>query len=81
MPFIMTGFFFQNVTVGRIGGDIPEIGNNVILYPGSIVSGRSKIGNRCVISAGAIVGNMIIPDDSIVFGAGASITVKPRTKN
>ncbi len=64
---------FQNVTVGRVGNKSPVIGDNVILYPGSVVSGESLIGNNCIISANTVVSNKIIPSNSIVFNSGTEI--------
>jgi serine O-acetyltransferase len=58
--------FFQNVTVGRINNSKPVIGDDVILYPGVTVTGKTIIGNNCVISAGINLHNEIIPDNTIV---------------
>lgn len=57
---------FQNVTVGRVGNSRPVIGNDVILYPGATITGKSIIGNNCVISAGVLLHNVVVPDGVIV---------------
>ena len=46
---------FQNVTVGRVGQDRPTLGDNIVLYPGAVVTGNARIGNNCVVSAGTVV--------------------------
>lgn len=56
---------FQNVTVGRIGKLKPVIGENVVIYPGATITGKSVVGNNCVISAGTILHNVIVPDNTI----------------
>lgn len=73
--------FFQHTTVGRLGNKVPTIGENVILFPNSMVLGDSTVGSNSVISAGTIVSNMTIPDDSLVFSNGPTLIVKPRRKN
>ncbi|MFT5211645.1 MAG: serine O-acetyltransferase [Flavobacterium sp.] len=70
---------FQNVTVGRIGTSRPEIGHNVILYPGSTITGSTCIGNHCVIGAGVLLHNQIIPDNSIVKFVGGQYVVAPKS--
>lgn len=67
---------FQNVTVGRVGEKRPTIGKNVVLYPGSIVSGDSRVGDNCVISAGTVVHNQRIPDGSLVKMSEGQLVVK-----
>jgi serine O-acetyltransferase len=72
---------FQNVTVGRIGDDKPQVGSDVVLYPGATVTGRSTIGNNCVVAAGTVVHNQTVPDDSIVGTRGGELVVSPRKKD
>lgn len=73
--------FFQNVTVGRIGENRPVIGNDVILFPGSSVTGASRIGNNCVISAKTSVHNMEVPENSLVTNSGKGVEVLPLKKD
>ena len=68
---------FQNVTVGRIGDRRPTLGCDVILYPGSSVTGRTNIGDNCVVSAGTPVHNLDIPNNSIVELVAGSISIRP----
>ncbi len=58
--------FFQNVTVGRVGEMRPQIGNNVVLYPGAIITGKTILGDNCVVSAGTVLHNVIVPENTIV---------------
>lgn len=73
--------FFQSVTVGRLGDARPQLGRNVILYPGATVTGRSVIGDNCVVSAGTVIHNCDIPDDTIVSQRGGDLIFKRRTRN
>ncbi len=72
--------FFHHTTVGRLGEKVPIIGDNVILFPHSMILGNSTVGSNSVISAGTIVSNTKIPSDSIVFSNGNSLVIKPRKK-
>ena len=72
---------FQNVTVGRIGENRPVIGDNVVLFPGSSVTGRSTIGNRSAVAAGTHVHNMTIADDSVVSMSPTGLSVSPRSRS
>lgn len=67
---------FQDVTIGRsFFGEcegVPQIGNNVILFPGSKVIGGITIGNNVVIGANAVV-TSDIPNNSVVVGAPAKV--------
>ncbi len=73
--------FFQNITVGRVGNSSPKIGSEVIMYPGSVISGNSIIGNNVVVSANTVIHNHDIPSNSIVFPGTKTIAIKPLTKN
>jgi serine O-acetyltransferase len=68
--------FFHNVTVGRIGDNRPKIGENVILYPGTVITGSSVIGCNSVISAGIVLHNTSVPDNVVVMNKGAEPVFK-----
>jgi serine O-acetyltransferase len=72
---------FQNVTVGRVGSAMPKLGANVILYPGSSVTGNSIVGNNCVIGAGVSVDNMEVPDNTVAIKQDGITRLKVRVKN
>lgn len=72
---------FQNVTIGRVGNNRPIIGNNVILYAGASVTGKSQIGNNVVISSGVRVHNKTVPDNSIVYSSVGDFTIIPMDKD
>ena len=69
---------YQNVTIGTkdtnntINPKYPKIGNNVIIYPNSIIIGDIEIGDNSIIGAGAVVLNNV-PEDCVVVGNPASI--------
>ncbi|WP_298674234.1 hypothetical protein [uncultured Sphingomonas sp.] len=67
---------FHNVTVGRIGENRPSVGDDVILFPGSSVTGRSTIGAGSVISANTHLHNVHIPEKSLVFSGNGKISIK-----
>ena len=61
---------YQNVTIGndeKNVANVPEIGDNVIIYANSVVFGKIKIGNNVTIGAGSIVFKDI-PDNAVVVG-------------
>ena len=68
---------FHNVTVGRIDDLKPTIGNNVVMYPGSVVTGNSKIGNNTVISANTVIHNKVVPDNVLVKTIGNKLEFFP----
>lgn len=69
---------YHNVTIGTKetqnfeNGRYPSIGNNVIIYPNSIIIGDISIGDNTIIGAGSIVLNDI-PANSIAIGVPAAI--------
>ena len=74
---------YQNVTIG--GKDFPnhpgnpvhypQIGDNVIIYPGACILGPVKIGSNSVIGANTVVVSNV-PDNSMVSGNPAKIIPK-----
>lgn len=77
-------FFYQGVTVGgnRKEGKLcyPKLGENVVMYSDSKVLGDTKIGDNVVIAANAYVKNVVIPDNSIVFGSSPNLIIKTKTE-
>lgn len=71
---------YQNVTIGgkdfpgRQGNPVnyPQIGDNVVIYPGAFIVGPVKIGNNCIIGANTVVVSNV-PDNSMVGGNPAKI--------
>ncbi|WP_207263873.1 DapH/DapD/GlmU-related protein [Pseudomonas sp. GW101-3H06] len=45
---------YQNSTIGSKNG-YPEIGNNTIIYPNSVIVGPINVGEHCVIGAGSFL--------------------------
>lgn len=70
-------FFYQGCTVGGSGGAYPHIGADVIMYSNSKVLGNSVIGNRVILSANTYVIKRNIPSNSLVFGQGDQLLIKP----
>lgn len=73
--------FFQNVTVGRVGNQRPVIGRNVVLYPGSVVTGSSVVADGCVIAAGTVVHGECIEPDTIVRTGVDGLVREPRKRD
>lgn len=69
--------FFHNVTVGRVGENRPTIGKNVILYPGSTITGRSEIGDNSVVSAGIVLHDTSVPENMLVTQKAAELVFQP----
>ena len=67
---------YHNVTIGNDDekgtNNVPEIGDNVTIYPNSVIFGKIKIGNNVTIGAGSIVFKDI-PDNAVVAGNPAKI--------
>ena len=63
---------FHCVTIGQKNNQYPIIGNNVTIYPHSIVLGGIRIGNNSIIGAGSVVIDSV-PENSIVAGNPAKI--------
>jgi serine O-acetyltransferase len=69
---------FQNVTVGRVGDDRPQIGDDVVLYPGAVVTGKAVIGHRSVVGAGTVLHGVAVPDDTVATMRDGRIDLRPR---
>lgn len=67
---------YQNVTIGskQFGSrkGCPILGDNVIIYPNSVVIGQVKIGNNSIIGAGSVIISDV-PNNVIVAGNPATI--------
>lgn len=66
--------FFHNVTVGRVGNNKPILGNNIVIYPGASITGKSVIGNNCTLSAGVQIHNLTVPDNTLVKMSDGKLT-------
>lgn len=58
--------FHHNITLGDKNGGRPTIGDNVTIYPGSVVVGDIKIGNNSIIGANVFV-DKTYPENSKIF--------------
>lgn len=66
-----TVFSHKSIAIGTEIGDLCEIGNGVIMLPGS------KIGDMCIFGEGTIIPeNTVIPDKSVVVGRPGRIIRK-----
>jgi len=64
---------YQNTTIGRSTGDqYPRIGDNVIIYPNSVVIGAIEIGEGAVVGASSVVLSSVAPGTTVA-GNPASI--------
>ncbi len=67
------------VTVGgTFGSDVPVIGDNVWIAPGSRIMGTVKVGNNVILGANCVV-TKDVPDNCIVAGVPAKVlrTIPP----
>lgn len=62
----------QQVTIGHVGLDAPEIGDDVRITAGAIVIGKVKIGDGATIGAGAVVVKDV-PANATVVGSAARV--------
>ncbi|MDO5151471.1 MAG: serine acetyltransferase [Oscillospiraceae bacterium] len=63
---------YQGVTLGQRKNKYPVVGNNVIVYPNSIILGDIQIGDNAIILAGSVVLKDVLPY-SIVGGNPAVV--------
>ncbi|MDO4301388.1 MAG: serine acetyltransferase [Clostridia bacterium] len=71
---------YQGVTIGQKNGYYPVIGDNVCIYPNSVILGDIKIGNNVVIGAGSVVINDVC-DNAIIAGVPAKEIKKNENVN
>ena len=78
-----TNFFaMQNCTVGgnrdRKTGELyyPTIGDNVKMYSGSKIIGKTKVGNNVTLAANTYIKDAEIPDGVTVFGQSPNLIIK-----
>jgi serine O-acetyltransferase len=67
---------FQNSTVGRVGDDIPTIGECVVMFPNTAIAGRSRVGDFTVLSQGSSLVNQDSPGNTTYWGNGQNLTSK-----
>lgn len=72
---------FQNVTIAVQDSIYPKIGDKVVIYPGSVISGNTIIGHNSVVGAGTILVNKEIPENSVVYSKSGRLKIKPNCKN
>lgn len=63
---------YQNVTLGQNNGKYPKLGNNVIIYPGSVIIGDVELGDNVIVGANSVVTHSF-PENSIIAGNPAKI--------
>jgi serine O-acetyltransferase len=74
---------YQGSTVGRSAKGGPELGEGLVMYPGSAIIGACKVGPRTVLAQGASLVDADAPGDCIVFPGGADgrPVIKPTRRN
>lgn len=65
----------QNCTIGDRNGGRPTIGNNVMIYAGSMVLGDISIGSNSIIGANSVI-TQSFPENSVLVGTPAKIIKK-----
>ena len=65
-------YIYQNVTIGSWKDKSPQIGDNVYIYPNSVIIGGIKIGDNVKIAPCSLV-RQDVPDNAIVAGNPAKI--------
>ena len=66
----------QNCTLGDRNGGRPTVGNNVIIYAGSMILGDITIGDDTIIGANSVVTKSCPPNSLIVGTPGRILTKK-----
>lgn len=52
---------YQNVTLGSGDNGIPTVGNNVSIYPGSVIAGGIVLHDYCIVGANSFVSKSVAP--------------------
>lgn len=60
----------QNCTIGDRNGGRPTIGDNVMIYAGSMILGDINVGNNSIVGANSVV-TKSFSDNSILVGTPA----------
>ncbi len=68
---------YQQVTLGKVEGGQPTIGNNVTIYAGAKVVGRVRVGDNVTIGANSVVIKNV-PADVTVIGVPAVVFWKKK---
>lgn len=63
---------YQGVTIGKKNGEYPKIGDNVVIYPNSMIIGNIVVGEGAIVGAGSVVLDNVLPN-SIVAGCPARL--------
>ena len=71
---------YQNCTVGSNDEKKPELGKYLIMRPGSVVLGNSKIGNNCQLASNRILIDKNLPENSTYYGNPKNFFLKKKTK-
>jgi serine O-acetyltransferase len=72
---------YQRCLVGGNNGQLPSIGEGVVMFGGSAILGNCNVEGNCLLSVGTIVIDQDIPGNSIVFGRSPNTTIKPTRRN
>ena len=71
---------YQQVTIGKIEGYVPTIGNNVQIFAGAKVLGKIRVGDNVTIAANSLV-IKDVPANVGVMGVPATIFWRKATSN
>jgi serine O-acetyltransferase len=75
-------FVYQQCLVGvGIEGEIPVLGDGVVLFGGSSVIGESRVGSNVWVSAGTLILDGEVPDNSLVSGRSPDLAVRGTNRN
>ena len=71
---------YQNVTIGSIGKQAPQIGDHCFIGAGAIIIGNIKVGDHAKIGAGAVV-NTDVPSYATVVPQPSRIIVRGQSND
>lgn len=66
---------YQNVTIGQKGNEYPQIGNNCIIYPNSVIIGNIKISDGSIIGAGSVV--LVSTEPNSIYAGNPAKRISP----
>jgi serine O-acetyltransferase len=69
--------FMHGCTIGANSTyELPRIGEYLLMYPNSTITGNCTIGSNVCISNGSHINDEILPANSLVFGSSPNLIVK-----
>jgi serine O-acetyltransferase len=67
---------YQRCNIGSNNDIYPNMGENLIMHPGSAILGSSNVGDNCRIATGSLLLDMDLEENSVYIGNPRNYTIK-----